>query len=32
MIEIDLRNKPSDFTSISPHGRVPLLVHGDKRI
>src|SRR5262245_25979898 len=32
MIEIDLRNKPSDFTSISPHGRVPLLLHGDKRI
>jgi glutathione S-transferase len=27
-IEIDLKNKPADFTTLSPHGRVPLLVHG----
>lgn len=31
-IEIDLKNKPADFTALSPHGRVPLLVHGDFRL
>jgi len=32
MIEIDLKNKPEDFTEISPYGRVPLLVHGETRL
>jgi glutathione S-transferase len=27
MIEIDLKNKPEGFESISPYGRVPVLVH-----
>lgn len=32
LIEIDLKNKPADFPSISPSGRVPVLVHDAKRI
>jgi glutathione S-transferase len=32
MIEINLKNKPADFTSISPYGRVPVLLHGNTRI
>jgi glutathione S-transferase len=31
-IEIDLRNKPASFARISPHGRVPLLLHGEARL
>lgn len=31
-IEIDLKNKPGDFTSISPYGRVPVLLHGATRL
>jgi glutathione S-transferase len=31
-IEINLKDKPADFLSISPGGRVPVLVHGAKRI
>jgi glutathione S-transferase len=31
-IEIDLKNKPASFSRISPHGRVPLLLHGDVRL
>ncbi|WP_291861503.1 glutathione S-transferase family protein [Bradyrhizobium sp.] len=31
-IEIDLKNKPADFTTLSPHGRVPLLVHGGLKL
>lgn len=27
-IEIDLKNKPASFAALSPHGRVPLLIHG----
>jgi glutathione S-transferase len=27
-IEIDLKNKPAGFARISPHGKVPLLLHG----
>jgi glutathione S-transferase len=26
-IEIDLRDKPAGFLKLSPHGKVPLLVH-----
>jgi glutathione S-transferase len=32
LTEIDLRNKPAWFASVSPHGRIPLLVHGETRI
>jgi glutathione S-transferase len=31
-IEIDLKNKPADFTKISPLGRVPFLVHGTNKV
>lgn len=27
-IEVDLKNKPAEFTRLSPFGRVPLLLHG----
>jgi len=30
--EIDLQNKPEGFTQISPYGKVPALVHGDRRV
>ena len=30
--EIDLENKPKDFQTISPHGKVPVLVLGNDRI
>jgi glutathione S-transferase len=30
--EIDLKNKPTDFETISPHGKVPVLIHGASRI
>jgi len=30
--EIDLKNKPDDFLKISPHGKVPVLLHGSDRI
>lgn len=32
LIEIDLKNKPASFSTISPYGKVPLLHHGDVRI
>lgn len=32
LIEIDLQNKPAGFTDISPYGKVPALVHGDRRV
>jgi glutathione S-transferase len=32
LIEIDLKKKPADFNLISPHGRVPVLVHGDFKL
>jgi glutathione S-transferase len=31
-IEIDLKNKPASFVRISPHGRVPLLLHGEAKL
>lgn len=31
-IEIDLKNKPASFARISPHGRVPLLLHGEVKL
>src|SRR5882724_13566395 len=31
-IEIDLKNKPLSFARISPHGRVPLLLHGEVKL
>ena len=31
-IEIDLKNKPAGFAQISPHGRVPLLLHGEVKL
>lgn len=30
--EIDLSNKPDWFASVSPYGKVPVLVHGDVRV
>jgi glutathione S-transferase len=32
LTEIDINNKPADFTRISPYGKVPVLLHGDGRI
>jgi glutathione S-transferase len=32
LIEIDLQNKPANFSNISPYGKVPVLKHGDRRI
>jgi glutathione S-transferase len=32
LTEIDLRNKPREFLSISPYGKVPLLRHGNEHI
>jgi glutathione S-transferase len=32
LIEIDLQNKPAGFTDISLYGKVPALVHGDRRV
>jgi glutathione S-transferase len=31
-IEIDLKNKPAEFLSLSPYGRVPLLIHDGFRV
>ena len=31
-IEIDPRNKPAGFLGISPHGKVPVLVHAGRRV
>ena len=31
-IEVDLKNKPASFARISPHGRVPLLLHGEVKL
>jgi glutathione S-transferase len=32
VIEIDLKNKPDWFAEVSPHGKVPVLQHGENRI
>jgi glutathione S-transferase len=32
LTEIDMRNKPREFLSISPNGKVPLLRHGSEHI
>ncbi|GAB4372466.1 MAG: glutathione S-transferase family protein [Elainellaceae cyanobacterium] len=32
LIEIDLQNKPDNFSDISPYGKVPVLKHGDRQI
>ena len=32
LIEVDLKNKPASFARISPHGRVPLLLHGEVKL
>lgn len=32
LIEIDLQNKPKNFKTISPYGKVPVLKHGDNRV
>jgi glutathione S-transferase len=32
LTEIDINNKPADFSSISPYGKVPVLLHGEERI
>jgi glutathione S-transferase len=32
LIEIDLRNKPANFTTISPYGKVPVLKDGFHRV
>jgi glutathione S-transferase len=32
LTEIDINDKPADFNSISPYGKVPVLLHGEERI
>lgn len=32
LTEIDLQNKPENFTTISPYGKVPALKHGEQRV
>ena len=32
LIEIDLKDKPADFSTISPHGKVPVLRHGAVKV
>lgn len=32
LIEIDLENKPKDFTEISPYGKVPVIRYGSDRV
>jgi glutathione S-transferase len=32
LTEIDIKNKPKDFATISPYGKVPVLLDDDKRI
>lgn len=32
LTEIDLQNKPANFSEISPYGKVPVLLHGNERI
>jgi len=32
LIEIDLQNKPANFSAISPYGKVPVLKHGEHRV
>jgi glutathione S-transferase len=32
LIEIDLHNKPTNFSEISPYGKVPVLKHGNHRV
>jgi glutathione S-transferase len=32
LIEIDLQNKPANFSEISPYGKVPVLKHGNHRV
>ncbi|KAF3886441.1 MULTISPECIES: glutathione S-transferase family protein [Nostocales] len=32
LVEIDLQNKPADFTDVSPYGKVPAIKHGNERV
>jgi glutathione S-transferase len=32
LVEIDLQNKPTGFTDISPYGKVPAIKHGEHRV
>jgi glutathione S-transferase len=32
LTEIDINNKPDNFATISPYGKVPVLLHGGERI
>ena len=32
VVEIDLQNKPTGFTDISPYGKVPAIKHGEQRV
>jgi glutathione S-transferase len=32
LVEIDLQNRPANFTDISPYNKVPVLKHGDVRV
>lgn len=32
LVEIDLQNKPTNFTEISPYGKVPAIKHGSERV
>ncbi|WP_373270773.1 glutathione S-transferase N-terminal domain-containing protein [Nostoc sp. T09] len=32
LIEIDLQNKPANFTDISPYSKVPVIKHGNERV
>lgn len=32
LIEIDPQNKPANFKEISPYGKVPVLIHGHRRV
>ena len=32
LVEIDLQNKPANFTEISPYSKVPVIKHGNERV
>jgi len=32
LTEIDLKNRPADWSEISPYGKVPVLLHGEGRL
>ncbi|BAY10099.1 glutathione S-transferase N-terminal domain-containing protein [Calothrix sp. NIES-2098] len=32
LVEIDLQNKPANFTDISPYSKVPVIKHGNERV